>query len=153
MWTWRFFLRLKQNRKLRVIKKFKKYLIISSDYIKIKFALAHPAASNGVCSRQRSRYNGVIQNQVFSFGYMLHLLPDFPDFQYIFLLHRKLFHLLQFQPEFDRIIHFGMCKWALCFCFLHTIQSSILCFWFLIFFSFPKYSMSMQCIFWNKILY
>ena len=32
------------------------------------------------------------------------------------------------EPEFDRNIYFIMYKWTSCLCFLHTIQSSILCF-------------------------
>jgi hypothetical protein len=46
--------------------------------------VAYPAASNEVCSRHRSCYNGVVQNQVFSYAYMLLFLPGLPDFQHSF---------------------------------------------------------------------
>jgi hypothetical protein len=39
--------------------------------VTIKGVLACPAASNGVCSRHRSGYNGTIKNRLFSFAYML----------------------------------------------------------------------------------
>jgi len=52
--------------------------------ITIKVALAHPAASNWVCSRHRSGYNGTIKNRLFSFAYMLLFLLCFPDFQLSF---------------------------------------------------------------------
>jgi hypothetical protein len=49
----------------------------------IKVALAHPAASNGVCSRQRYGFK-VIKNRIFSFADMLLFLPGFPDFKHSF---------------------------------------------------------------------
>jgi hypothetical protein len=56
---------------------------LSSFNITIKVALAHPAASNGVCSRHRSGYNGTIKNRLFSFAYML-----------LFLLFSLIFNLV-----------------------------------------------------------
>jgi hypothetical protein len=49
--------------------------------MQIKVALAHPTASNGVCSRHRSGYNLITQNQIFSFAYMLLFLSGLPDFE------------------------------------------------------------------------
>jgi hypothetical protein len=53
--------------------------------LKIKIALVHPAASNGVCSHQRSRYSFFSKNQLFSFADMIAFLPDLPDSEHILL--------------------------------------------------------------------
>jgi hypothetical protein len=62
---------------------------------KIKVALAHPAASNGVCSRQRSGL-GVLKIEYFHLLICFFFLLGFPDFEHSFELHQKLFRLLQF---------------------------------------------------------
>jgi hypothetical protein len=60
--------------------------------------------------------------------------------------------MLSLGPQFDRSIKVIMNKWVSCSCFSHTFKVSMLCSLIFAIFIFPKNFMSIQYVFWKKIL-